>query len=218
MFVGHYSASFVAKRADPAIKLWVLVGAAQLLDILWSIFVMTGLERVEPSPGVTEGLAFVYYPWSHSLAAAIVWSVVAALAARAVLNAGSRGSTLIGLVVLSHWFFDLLVHRADMPLWPGSDALLGLGLWNYPLLELGLELALFVAAAALLLPLWRQRRLPVWRIAAFLAFGVVFMLAMRSAPPPEEVDAGVVGAVGLFLYLLFTVLAWAAERPPRRRH
>jgi hypothetical protein len=199
MLIGHYSASFAAKAVDPGIKLWVLVGAAQLLDILWAVFVMTGLERVEASPSVTEGLAFVYYPWSHSLAAALAWSAVAAFGARTLLNAGSKGALLIALVVLSHWFFDLLVHRADMPLWPGSDMLLGFGLWNYPLLELALELLLFVAAGALLVPLWRRRGLPVWRILAFLAFGLVFMVAARSAPPPQEINQSVIGDCALWL-------------------
>jgi membrane-bound metal-dependent hydrolase YbcI (DUF457 family) len=217
MFIGHYSASFAAKTADPALKLWVLIGASQLLDILWSLFVIAGVERVEASPGVTEGLAFLHYPWTHSLAAALAWSAVAGLGARTLLNAGSRGSVLVGLVVLSHWFFDLLVHRADMPLWPRSDALFGLGLWNFPLLELAIELVLFAAAGALLVPIWRRRNLPVWRILAFLGFGILFMVAMRSAPPPQEVDPTVVGTMGLFAYLLFVLLAWAAERAPRNR-
>src|SRR2546427_471064 len=36
MFVGHYGVSFVAKRADNTIPLWVLFIAVQLLDVFWS--------------------------------------------------------------------------------------------------------------------------------------------------------------------------------------
>ncbi|HEX2804059.1 MAG TPA: hypothetical protein VHN55_08795 [Sphingomicrobium sp.] len=212
MLVGHYSASFAARAANRSIKLWVVVGAAQLLDILWSIFVIAGLERVEPAAGVTEGLAFVHYPWSHSLAAAAAWSLVGFVAGK-LLKAGTKGSFLVAAVVLSHWFFDALVHHADLPLWPGGGPLVGLALWNYPLAELALELVLFLAAGALLAPLWRSNGLPAWRIPAFLAFGVLFMAATRLAPPPQEVDQAVVGATGLAAYLLFVALAWAVERP-----
>lgn len=216
MLVGHYSASFAAKAAGRSVKLWVFVAAAQFLDILWSILVLAGLERVEPSPGVTEGLAFVYYPWSHSLAAAVAWSVIALVACK-LLKAGTKTSVLVALVVISHWVFDLLVHHADMPLWPGGNLLVGLGLWDYPLVELALELALFFAAGALLVPVWRRSALPAWRIPAFLLFGAVFMIATRFAPSPEEVSQAAVGATALFAYLVFTVLAWAVEWPPPRR-
>ena len=39
MFIGHYSVSFAAKRADPLIPLWVLFIAVQLLNVLWAPFV-----------------------------------------------------------------------------------------------------------------------------------------------------------------------------------
>src|SRR6266516_1298963 len=34
MFVGHYGVSFAAKKAEPAIPLWVLFIAGQRLDVL----------------------------------------------------------------------------------------------------------------------------------------------------------------------------------------
>ena len=36
MFVGHYGVSFVAKRYDSRLPLWLLFLAVQLLDVLWA--------------------------------------------------------------------------------------------------------------------------------------------------------------------------------------
>lgn len=44
MFVGHYGVSFVAKRSDDSIPLWVLFLAVQLLDIVWAPLVLLGVD------------------------------------------------------------------------------------------------------------------------------------------------------------------------------
>src|SRR5439155_1492753 len=82
MFVGHYGISFAAKKAEPRVPLWVLFIAVQLLDVLWAPFVLVGIEKVRIVPGITASnpLDLYYMPYSHSLLAAIGWSVVALLA------------------------------------------------------------------------------------------------------------------------------------------
>ena len=52
MFVGHYSASFLGKSADKRIPLWLLFLAVQFLDVLWSIFVFLGVEKVRIVPRI----------------------------------------------------------------------------------------------------------------------------------------------------------------------
>lgn len=47
--------------------------------------------------------------------------------------------------MLSHWVFDLLVHRPDLPLSPFSDYKVEIGMWNYPIIEIIIELGLFSA-------------------------------------------------------------------------
>jgi hypothetical protein len=52
---------------------------------------------------------------------------------------------------MSHWLLDLLMHRADMPILPGSAGdlpRLGLGLWRSPAGSAVLELALVVGGGA----------------------------------------------------------------------
>ena len=42
----HYAAAVAAKAAEPrAPSLWTYIAAAELLDIGWSTFIITGLEK-----------------------------------------------------------------------------------------------------------------------------------------------------------------------------
>ena len=52
-----------------------------------------------------------------------------------------RAAAFIALTVFSHLLLDLLVHRPDFALWIGGPKV-GLGLWNYPELEMASEMVL----------------------------------------------------------------------------
>src|SRR5207247_8939229 len=97
MFVGHYGVTCGAKKAEPAIPLWVLVIAVQLLDVLWAPFVLLGIEKVRIVPGFTASnpLDLYYMPYTHSLVAAIGWSVVAFLVYRAVRPVPPRAAAIV---------------------------------------------------------------------------------------------------------------------------
>ncbi len=92
MFLGHIAVGFAAKRAAPKTSLGVLLGASELIDLLFPVFVLTGWERVRIEPGSNPFLAAdFYYPLSHSLAMTCVWALAAALgvlARRAISNRG----------------------------------------------------------------------------------------------------------------------------------
>src|SRR5689334_19333381 len=130
MFVGHFALGFAAKRAAPKLSLALLFAACQLADILWPVFVATGIETVRIAPGTTAftPLDFVSYPYSHSLVALSLWGAMFGSACWLTGTKG-RASLLIGGLVISHWVLDFVSHRPDMPIYPGS-ALWGLGLWN----------------------------------------------------------------------------------------
>ena len=131
MVLGHYGVAFAAKRLTPRTSLGTLVLAAQWLDELWPILVVLGIERVEVSraPVGASTLDFVYYPFSHSLAAAVVWSALFGGACY-VSRHDRRSALVVGLLVLSHWILDLPMHMPDLPLWPGSSIRVGLGAWR----------------------------------------------------------------------------------------
>src|SRR5437773_7251770 len=86
MFVGHYGVSVAAKRGDRSIPLWTLFVAVQLLDVFWSLFVFFGVEKVRIVPGITASnpLDLYYMPYTHSLVAALLWSLGAYVAYRAI--------------------------------------------------------------------------------------------------------------------------------------
>ena len=58
MFVGHFGVAFAAKKAAPRTSLATAILAAQFLDVLWPIFVLSGFERVRIVPGLMAVSAF----------------------------------------------------------------------------------------------------------------------------------------------------------------
>ena len=205
MFVGHYGVSFLAKRSDDSIPLWVLFLAVQLLDVVWAPLVLLGIEKVRIVPGftATNPLDLYYMPYTHSLVAAVLWSAGAAVAYRLLVRGSwPRGSILVGLAVFSHWVLDFVVHRPDLPLYDDT-AKVGLGLWNRPMLAFALE------AAVLLLGLrFFLSRRPA-RSGLLFVFALV-MLAIQASiffgPPPASGSA--VAAMALGSYAVFALIAW----------
>src|ERR1700704_778861 len=94
--------------------------AVQWIDVMWSIFVLLGLEKVRIAPGITASnpLDLYYMPYTHSLVAALLWSLGAYIAYRGIRAFGGshRAALLVAVAVFSHWVLDLLVHRPDLPL------------------------------------------------------------------------------------------------------
>ena len=105
MFVGHYGVSFAIKRRDPAVPLWVLFIAVQWLDVMWAPLVLLGIEKVRIVPGITatNPLDLFYMPFTHSLVAAILWSIGAFILYRiAVRGAAATSAGLVAIAVFSH--------------------------------------------------------------------------------------------------------------------
>jgi len=77
MFIGHFAVAFAAKRAAPRVSLGTLFVACELVDVLWPVLVLLGIETVRINPGITAftPLEFVHYPWTHSLLMCAFWAV-----------------------------------------------------------------------------------------------------------------------------------------------
>jgi len=205
VFVGHYGISFAAKRVDPAIPLWVLFLAVQLLDFIWAPLILLGVERLRIVPGITASnpMDLYYMPYTHSLVAAVIWSCVAAACYQVLVRpARSRSSAVIGLAVFSHWILDYLVHRPDLPLYDNSDKV-GLGLWNHPSAAFGLEAALLFGG------LWLAARGRFRAMWSTLLFGAI-MLAIQAyvffGPPPSSDRSAALTA--LAAYIAFASVIW----------
>ena len=208
MLLGHYGVAFGAKRAIPRSSLGTTIFAAQWLDELWPILLLAGVERVSIVPGLTAAnpLDFEYYPFSHSLAAALVWSVLFGVVYYALRRDG-RTATIVGSLVLSHWILDLPMHRPDLPLWPGSSINVGLGAWNSIPLTIALELIVFVGGLVIYLRSTRARdrigSVGLWAMVIVLL--LIFFSGYVSAPPP---NGKAVGAAGLGLWLFIPWGYW----------
>jgi len=203
MILGHYGLAFAAKRVAPRTSLGTLAFAAQWLDELWPMLVLAGVERVRVVPGLMAAnpLDFEYYPYSHSLAAAIVWSILFGAIYYAIRR-DRRSAGIVGLLVLSHWILDLPMHRPDLPLWPGSATRVGLGAWRSIPLTMVLELAVFGVGLAVYLRTTRARdRIGSWALWGMVAvLALIFLSGFTSAPPPDG-RAVALGALGLWLFV-----------------
>jgi len=209
MFVGHYGVSLAAKAVDDRIPLWVLVGAAQVLDMVWCVLIVAGVETIAGDPSRTEGLDFTYYPYSHSFVAALFWSLLAMVAARRIWRAGLGRAAIVGAVVFSHWLLDLAVHHPDLAILPGRGPKLGLSLWDLGMGEYAIEVSLLTVAALALA--WRERSAAA--AGAFAAIGALMMVgSVVTKPGTAAVNPVQVGIVGLATYAAFTLIAYWLER------
>lgn len=212
MFIGHYAAGLAAKAVAPRTSLGTLLLAAGFIDLLWPVFLLLGLERVRIAPGITAAtpLDFEHYPLSHSLLAVTGWAVGLG-AAYQWLRRYPRGAVVVGLLVVSHWMLDALAHRPDLPIVPGSEARVGMGLWYSVPATLAVELTLFAAGWWLYLratrPVAGRRQWPLWGLAAFLL--VVYAGNLFGEPPPS---VAAIAWLGQAQWLLVAWGYWAEKR------
>jgi hypothetical protein len=208
MFLGHYGPSFLAKRAEQTIPLWVLFIAVQLMDVCWGVFVLLGIENVRIVPGFTKtnALDLYYMPYTHSLPGAVAWAILAGIA-YLLLSRSKQGGLLVGVAVFSHWPLDLLVHRPDLALYDNA-AKVGFGLWDYPLLTLAIEGALVLGGLAVYMVSTRALTSSArYAMPVFVIAGLGLQTAMAFGPPPSSDRAMAVTALVAYA-LLAGVIAW----------
>jgi hypothetical protein len=154
MGIGHLAVGLGAKRVAPEVPLaWLLV-AGVLLDLLWGVTILTGIEEAQIVPGITASvpLGLTNMPYTHSLVATVGWAALYAAIVAAVVPRGVRvrAAIVTGLLVWSHWALDVVAHRPDMPVGLHGPYL-GLGLWNARVASIVVECAMVIAGAWLYL-------------------------------------------------------------------
>ena len=182
MLYGHIAVGFAAKRVAPKASLGVLLLSATALDTLCGVFLLTGIERTDPS-GVS------HIPWSHGLLMAVIWSLVG-LGLAYLVSRDRRTSVVIGLLVFSHWVLDFISHPMgmgrelppDLPLLFGGSAKVGLGLYNSIPAAIVTDFGLLIGGIIIYLVSTKPRdRMGVWAFWATMLFIVV--LALPGAVP-----------------------------------
>jgi len=210
MFVGHYGVSFAAKPAGPRVPLWVWFIAVQWLDVIWSILVLMGIEKLRIVPGFTEAnaLDLYYMPYTHGLPGSITLSLVfGGIVALFMPENRVRIVLLAAAATFSHWILDLIVHRPDLPLYDNT-AKVGFGLWQHVALSFPLELIVLGLGA------WFYARVTALkRPAVFWGF-IVFLAALQIyanfGPPPASTDA--MAIMALAFYVVLALMAAGVER------
>jgi hypothetical protein len=208
MFIGHIALGLAGKRAAPTVSLATWLTSVQLVDLLWPIFLLAGLEHVRIAPGITRftPLDFYDYPITHSLVGSAAWAVVFGSGCLLVYR-NVRIALLLAAGVVSHWVLDVISHRPDMPVLPRGPYI-GLGLWNSVTATLVVELAMFAIGVALYVRGGGagRRRLSFWLL---MAFALVAYLGAAFGPPPPDVRTLAWSALMGWLLVPWT---WFADR------
>jgi hypothetical protein len=213
MFVGHYGVSFAARRVGGRVPLWIWFVAVQWMDVVWSVLVLLGIEKLRIVPGFTQANPYdlYYMPYTHGLPGSVVLSLILG-AVVALFIPGHRLSTfvLVTAASFSLWILDLVVHVPDLPLYDNSDKV-GFGLWRHVVLSFPLELSLLGLGA------WfyartttfagSRGRYVFWAFVGLLAAVQVYA---NFGPPPSSPTAMSVTAIAF--YAMLAVLAAGVER------
>lgn len=141
--IAHFSFGFGGKWITSTIPLFILLIASELLDLLWIIFSLIGIENMSGAP------------WSHGMFMSIIWSIIAAVIIILIYRNIKSGIT-VGIIVFSHWILDFITHpmgaiTSGEPLSPDLYLLfynspkVGLGLYNHSkILAYTFDFSLFI--------------------------------------------------------------------------
>ncbi len=204
MFVGHYAAAYALKAKQPNASLAVLFIAVQFVDILFFPFVLFGVEKLEFVENYTEVNNFQmdYYPFTHGLISSVVWAIFAYVLFVFVFNKGKKVALVVALAILSHWFIDVIVHTADLPLLSG-DPKFGFGLWNNKNAAFIVEIALLIFAYLWYLNTTKAVKNGInfanWIFITFLI--VVNYLNFYVLPPSNNINELTISALVSFFLL-----------------
>lgn len=188
MFIGHFGLSFAAKKLAPKVSLATLFVATQFVDILWPFMLIFNIEKVAVVPGYTKVNAyeFLYFPYTHSLLMGIIWGIVTALV-YFLIKKDIRSSIVIGLCVLSHWFLDLIVHTADLPVTLFGDDKVGLGLWNHVAATFIIEFLIFSGGLFIYTSITNAKnKKGKWGLWGLVILLVMVTISNTFGPPPPD--------------------------------
>jgi hypothetical protein len=184
--INHAATALAIHRRWPGVPIVPVLISVQIVEILWVVLNLIGIERTELGPVVASmhDVHLAYMPYSHSLASTALVATAVWLFFSKLLGKPAWGLAL-GVGVFSHTVLDLLVHTQDMAIAPGiTHPMLGTGLYDIP------PLALIVETVYGLL-CWRYFRGSRALLAVILAFNLgAISFYSADIPGPEAFMAG----------------------------
>jgi membrane-bound metal-dependent hydrolase YbcI (DUF457 family) len=195
------------------VKLWQAFIAVQFVDFVWAGFILTGIEKARIIEGFTQAnhLDLYHMPYTHSLLAALLWALFAALGFRALSGKGPwAGPLWIAALVFSHWLLDLIVHVPDLIV-TSAEHKAGFGLWNYLWISYPLELIMTLGALAIYI---RRTQSASPRAALWAGGFAICLITLQSittfGPPPASTTE--LALTALFAFSLLALCAGRFER------
>jgi len=150
MVLGHYAVGFALKRVEPKLSLGMLLLGVNLIDIIFGILMLAGVEhaRFVPTMAGIYPLDLYDFPYSHSMVGGIVLSLLGFLLYRYwPVRTGSsrlRPALIFGAAIFSHFLCDIISHRPDLPIFGNDSPRIGLGLYGSMAGSVAFEGALFL--------------------------------------------------------------------------
>ena len=214
MFAGHIGVALAIGSVERRVNVGVFIGAALLLDFVLWLLVLLGWESVTiPANFANTHQPDFVFPYSHSLLASFLWSILAGAVGYFFYSLGKlvkrRAAVLVAAAVFSHWFVDALVHQPEMSLAGVKSPLVGFALWH------NMPVALVVEAALVVVGLYLFVHASAWSRAKSIALIVLSLvllaftvagMTIAPAPPSALAMAGsslgtVVAVCALFCWL-----------------
>ena len=205
MFIGHFAPAFAARAiTNDTPKLGTLFIGAQLVDWAFFLFVLGGIENFRITPGITAMNPLDLYdmPFTHSLVGSAAFAAGFALLIWLSMRS-TVAATWAAIVVMSHWILDWISHQPDLTL-AGSGEKFGLGLWNYPVAAIVVELALIGGAFW-----WYMSRTKGPIVPPLVLMGVMLLFQAINWFGEQPTEAGASMAIlALLSFAIMTGLAY----------
>jgi len=141
--INHAATALLIKRRFPEESMVPLLISVQLMELLWVVLNLLGIERTTTAASVhsVSDIHLAYMPYSHSIVMSLGLAIAAWFICGVILHR-SRLGLAVALGIVSHLVLDLVTHARDIAVAPGFDNIkLGLGLYSaFPLVAFFLEL------------------------------------------------------------------------------
>ena len=150
MVLGHYAVGFALKRVEPRLSLGILLLGVNLIDIAFGILLLADVEHARFMPTMAGIYPFDFYdfPYSHSMAGALVLSLLGFLLYQywpvRTQSSRLRPALIFGAAIFSHFLCDIISHHPDLPLFGNGPPRIGLGLFGSLTGSVAVEGVLFV--------------------------------------------------------------------------
>jgi hypothetical protein len=135
--ITHASTALILKQRFRVRPLWPLLVSVQAIELLWVVFVYSGIEHVRYT---ADAVHLDFLPYSHSIGTTAAIALLGWLFYRYGRHQPALAAA-VALGVMSHVVLDLIHHEPDIALLPmAAGPRVGLNLQGWPAADLIVEL------------------------------------------------------------------------------